>query len=79
MRTFVRPETTYFRILEGVPNNRKSKDEIWKFCKYKNQFCKVSKKHKGYTINIYYGIILNDNMKLDSEINDGKRLGAIYS
>ena len=79
MRTFVRPKTTYFRILEGVPNNRKSKDEIWKFCKYKNQFCQVSKKHKGYAINISYGIILNDNMTLDSEINDEKILGAIYS
>lgn len=79
MRTFVRPETTYFRILEGVPNNRKSKDEIWKFCKYKNQLFQVSKKHKEYTINISYGIMLNDNMTLNSEINDEKIFGAIYS
>ena len=79
MRTFVQPETTCFCIPRGVQNDRKSKHEIWKFCKYKNQFCQVSKKHKGYAINISYGIILNDNMTLDSEINDEKILGAIYS
>ena len=79
MRTFARPETTYFRIPTRMSIKRKSKKKIQEFCKSGNRFCQISKKHKGCIINISYGIMLNDNMTLNSEINAKEILGAIYS